>query len=127
MSVQALLILTTLLSISGCSILPKWGSDVKPITIKTEEVARTPLKLADPAPLKMREVPWIVITPENADAVWKKLKEENKDVVLIALTDDGYQQLALNIAEIKNILAQQKSIIVKYKEYYEPPKDPTSK
>ena len=63
----------------------------------------------------------------NADAVWKKLKEENKDVVLIALTDDGYQQLALNIAEIKNILAQQKSIIVKYKEYYEPPKDPTSK
>jgi hypothetical protein len=75
----------------------------------------------------MREVPWIVITPENADAVWKKLKEENKDVVLIALTDDGYQQLALNIAEIKNILAQQKSIIVKYKEYYEPPKDPTSK
>lgn len=119
--------LTTLLSISGCSLLPKWGEDVKPITIKTEEVKRTPLNLADPAPLKMREVQWVVITKDNADEVWAKLKDENKDIVLIALTDDGYQQLAMNIAEIKNLLASQRSIIIKYKEYYEPSKDSSTK
>ena len=127
MNVRHLLILTTLLSISGCSILPKFGSDVKPITVKTEAVARTPLNLSDPAPLKAREVQWIVITPENADEVWKRLKDEKKDLMLIALTDDGYEMLAMNIAEIKNLIAQQRSIIIKYKDYYEPPKTAPTK
>lgn len=127
MNVRHLLILTTILSISGCSLLPKWGEDVKPITVKTEAVARTPLNLSDPAPLKAREVQWIVITPENADEVWKRLKDEKKDLMLIALTDDGYEMLAMNIAEIKNLIAQQRSIIIKYKDYYEPPKTAPTK
>lgn len=127
MNVRHLLILTSLLSISGCSLLPKWGEDVKPITVKTEAVARTPLNLPDPAPLKMREVQWLVITPENAEQIWQKLKDEKKDLMLIALTDEGYEMLAMNIAEIKNLIAQQRSVIIKYKEYYEPPKDTPTK
>lgn len=75
----------------------------------------------------MREVQWLVITPENAEQIWQKLKDEKKDLMLIALTDEGYEMLAMNIAEIKNLIAQQRSIIIKYKEYYEPPKDTPTK
>ena len=123
MNVRILLIATFLLPlISGCSILPKWGSDVKPIEVKTVAVEKTRLNLKDPPPLEARDVQWIVITPENAEAVFKRLQDENIDVVLIGLTDVGYERLSLTMAEIKNYIAQQKAIIVKYKEYYEPVK-----
>jgi hypothetical protein len=95
--------------------------------VQTKAVERTKLNLADPAPLKGRELNWIVVTPENAEEVWKKLKEENTDLVLFAITDDSYEQLALSMAELRNFIAQQRAIIVKYKEYYEPPKTPDSK
>ena len=123
MNVRISLIATFLLPlISGCSILPKWGSDVKPIEVKTVAVEKTRLNLKDPPPLEARDVQWIVITPENAEAVFQNLRDENIDVVLIGLTDVGYEQLSLTMAEIKNYIAQQKAIIVKYKEYYEPAK-----
>jgi hypothetical protein len=95
--------------------------------VQTKAVERTRLNLADPAPLKGRELNWIVVTPENAEEVWKRLKEENTDLVLFAITDDGYEQLALTMAELRNFIASQRAIIVKYKEYYEPPKTTDSK
>lgn len=70
---------------------------------------------------------WFVVTPENIDQVWKKLEEEKIDLVLFGLTDDGYQELAMTMAELRNHIANQRAIIVKYKEYYEPPKTPDSK
>lgn len=126
MNVRHLLIAITLPLISGCASFG-WNSSVKPIEVQTKAVERTRLNLADPAPLKGRELSWIIITPENAEEVWKRLKEENTDVVLFAVTDDGYEQLALTMAELRNFIAQQRAIIVKYKEYYEPPKTPDSK
>ena len=77
--------------------------------------------------MKGRELAWIVVTPENAEEVWKKLKDENADLVLFAITDDGYEQLALTMAEIRNYIAQQRAVLIKYKEYYEPVETPTNK
>jgi len=114
------------LLISGCASFG-WNSSVKPIEVQTKAVERTRLNLADPTPLKGRELNWIVVTPENAEEVWKRLKEENTDLVLFAITDDGYEQLALTMAELRNFIATQRAIIVKYKEYYEPPKTTDSK
>lgn len=80
-----------------------------------------------PPPLKAREMQWFVVTPENIDQVWAKLKEQGTDLVVFALTDDGYQELAMTMAEVRNYIASQRAIIVKYKEYYEPTKTPDSK
>ena len=63
---------------------------------------------------------WYVVTPDNIDEVWKELKDNNVDVVLFAITDDGYEQLAITMAELRNYIKSQKAIIIKYKEYYEP-------
>ena len=75
-----------------------------------------------PTPLEVRKIEWVLITPENADEVWKKLKEKNVDLVLLGLTDDGYETLAITMAELRNRIAEQRQIIIKYKEYYEPEK-----
>ena len=127
MNARILLTAITLpLLISGCSVLG-WKSDVKPIEIQTKAVERTPLNLAEPTPLKGRELDWIVITSENAEEVFKRLREKNVDVVLFAITDEGYEALSLSMAEIRNYIAQQRAIIIKYKEYYEPRKDEPKK
>ena len=63
---------------------------------------------------------WMVVTPDNIDQVWQKMKDEEFNLVLFALTDQGYEQLALTIAEIRNFINSQRIIIMKYKEYYEP-------
>ncbi len=131
MNVRALLTAITLpLFVSGCASFGNLfgGTTVKPVEIQTRAVERTPLNLRQPDPLKARELEWIVITPETAEATWKKLKDSNTDVVVFALTDDGYETLALTMAELRNIIAQQRAIILKYKEYYEPAKpDNTAK
>ena len=113
---------------SGCARFG-WGSDVNPIEIQKRAVERTPLRLPDPAPLRTRELEWIIITPENAESVWQRLRDSNTDVVLFALTDDGYEMLALTMAELRNFIAQQRAVTTKYREYYEtvPPADDTKK
>lgn len=125
MNVRHLLILLTVPLTSGCVSLG-WKSP-EPVVIKKEAVERTPLKLSDPAPLKSRSPKWIVITPENADKVWKDLKEQKVDLVLFALTDEGYEELAISMAELRNFINTQRTIILKYKEYYEPVKTENDK
>ena len=52
--------------------------------------------------------------------MFEKIKnEKNGDYALFALTDTGYEKIALNFADIRNKLAEQRQIILSYKEYYE--------
>lgn len=125
MNVHRLLILLTLpLLISGCGVLSFFDKkpEVKAVEIQSKPVEKTPLNLPEPPPLKVREIKFIIITPENAEQVFADLKAKGDDTVLFGLTDTGYEGLALTIAEIRNLLAQQRSVIIKYKEYYEPKK-----
>lgn len=124
MNVQRLLILTTLpLLISGCGMLGFFKEDVKPVQIQTKAVERQPLNLPDPPVFKSPEqVRFIVITRETADSAFSDIVTEGMDPVVYALTEKGYEQLSLTIAELRVLIATQRSIITRYREYYEPPK-----
>ena len=117
-SIISLIISASMLQ--GCAFLG-WKA-VESIEINKKAVDRTPLNLQDPQPLKPTVPQWRVITPENQAQVFAELKAKNIDQVLFALTDDGYEELAVDIAQIRALIAQQRDIIVKYREYYEPKK-----
>lgn len=51
--------------------------------------------------------------------MWKDLEKKKFDIVLFGLTDRGYEDLSVNIAKIKQMVIQQKSVIAAYKKYYE--------
>ena len=111
------------LSLQGCAWLSLWTKkDPEPVTVVKKAEERVPLNLTQPQPLKMTPPRWIVITPANAARVWKELQDSKTDVVLFALTDDGYERLATDILSIRNFLEQQQQIILEYKKYYEPEK-----
>ena len=98
-------------------------SSVKKLDIFTTEVERTPLNLPEPLTPKLEEIKWTIITSENADEVFEKLKAGGVDPVLFGLTDDGYEALSKNFAQIRAYMLQQDEIIRSYKEYYESTKD----
>ena len=112
-----LLSLTSLLT--GCFSLGGLFEKEKVINVQTEAVEKTHLDIEEPAPLDAKPIEWIIITRENADEVFSQLEADGRHVVLFGLTSDDYRDLSLTIADVRTILATQKQIIVKYKEYYE--------
>ena len=101
-------------------LLSSCAAGVKTIQTYSIEKKREPLAIEDPAPLELQDIDWIIITKDNAEEVFEKVKnDKNGDYALFALTDTGYEKLALNFADIRNKLAEQRQIILSYKEYYE--------
>lgn len=126
MNVLRLSFLIVPLLLSGCGTLKFWGEDeVKPIQVQKQEVARPPLNLPMPDPIKITGgIRFIVITRETSETVFSDLVTEQMDPIVFALTDQGYMELSMTIAELRNLIATQRSIITRYKEYYEPEKKP---
>jgi hypothetical protein len=112
-------------SLSGCASFDFLGKREKPIEITTKAADKTPLDISHPDPLKLKPVEWMVITPANQEEIFKKIEEKGTDPVVFGLTPDGYQALAVTIAELRNMINTQRNIIIKYKEYYEPKKEET--
>ena len=100
--------------------LTSCGSSVKEIQVSTVEVSKTPLGIPNLDPLQLQGVEWIIITKDNAMEIFEEVKSKGGEYSLFALTDTGYEKLALNFTDIRNRLAQQRQILLSYKEYYEP-------
>ena len=106
-----MLILTTFL-ISGCSTVQK-------LDVFSTEVERAPLNLPNPETPKLEELRWTIITSENAAEVFSKMQEQGKDPVLFGLSDDDYELLSKNFAQIRAYMLQQGMTLEQYREYYE--------
>ena len=106
-----LLTLTTFL-ISGCSSVQK-------LDVFSTPVERAPLNLPNPETPKLEDIKWIIITSENAEEVFTKMQNEGKDPVLFGISDDDYELLAKNFAQIRAFMIQQGSTLDQYREYYE--------
>jgi hypothetical protein len=98
--------------ISGCS-------SIKELEIFKKEVKRMPLDLDEPSPLPMGKVDWVIITKDNYEQVFERLKKGGDDVVLFGLTDGGYEQLAINFAQIRKYIMLNRNVLMQYKKYYE--------
>jgi len=94
-------------------------SSVQRLDVFKKEVERAPLNLDAPKAPTMEKLNFIIITSENADEVFAKLKEEGTDQVLFGLTDNDYEILAKNFAHIRAYIIQQGATLEQYKEYYE--------
>ena len=94
-------------------------SSIKPLEVLNLEIKREPLKLEDPKIADFEDLEWYIINSENAEDVFNKLKEKKIDPVLFGLTDEGYEALSKNFAQIRHYIQQQELILDKYREYYE--------
>ena len=117
-SVLVLLILTT--SLTSCST-------VRQLDVFKTEVERAPLDLPNPETPQLEKINWIIITSENAEEVFAKMKEQGKDPVLFGLSDEDYELLSKNFAQIRAYMIQQGATLDQYRKYYEREEEKTSK
>ena len=109
---NTILILLLAVVVSGCST-------VRELKIFETEVPREPLNLPHPEAANMEPLQWVIITSENAEEVFAKLKEQGKDPVLFGLSDKDYEFLSKNFAQIRAYMIKQRQVIDQYKDYYE--------
>lgn len=89
------------------------------IDVRTVEVKRPKPIIPPVDQLKLRDVEWIIITPDNIEEVFNKVKETGSEPALFALKAEGYENLALNINDIRSNIQQQQRIIAIYEKQFE--------
>ena len=106
-----------LLLSSGCSLLPREKEKI----VQTVEVEKQiPLQL-QPKPLQFNDSYWHVVTEANFDEFIEKFKKEHGEAwVFYAVSVRSYESMALNLAELKRYIEQQKQIIIYYEEAIKP-------
>jgi len=110
-----------MLSALGCLILfgiSACSQPVQEIQVSAKPIDKPELTLPYADPIQSRDVEWIVVTVDNYEKVFANLKQTNQDVVLFALTDKGYENIALNLSDIRAYIQQQQAIIAAYEGYY---------
>ena len=111
------LVILSLVFLTGCSMFSKREPE---IVIKTKLVERTPLNLEQPAPLRLKNADWVIVTEANIDELIEERKQKPDDfVAFYALDETGYKVLAVTMQQLLGMIREQRLILAKYKEYYE--------
>jgi len=110
----------SILFLSGCSSL-RPEPEIKTVT-KIERV-QIPV-VARPKPLQLNDSRVFVVTKDNYEEFAKEFTETYGELAFVALSMKDYENLALNVADIKRFLEQQNEIILYYeKAVTEKPKE----
>ncbi len=112
--VLSLLLLS--LALSSCSSWPQ----LKQIEVKTVEIERNVPIQNRPRQLDLSSIKWYVVTEENFEEFKKRFTAENGEFLFYSISVRDYETLALNMADIKRYIEQQKNIIVYYEDAVKP-------
>jgi hypothetical protein len=88
------------------------------LEISTTPVVRPTLILPEADEVVARPVEWIVITPDNFEEKIADLAASGEAIVVFGVTSTGYENLSLNLSDIRALVEQQQQIIVAYDRYY---------
>ena len=102
-----------LLLTTGCSLLSKPEEVVvTQVVYKTPDI---PLQRS-PRPINMSDVKWYTVTTDNIDEFEKNFENDNGDLVFFAISVPHYENLSLNLADIRRYIKQQQAVIIYYED-----------
>ena len=96
--------------VSSCSLLPT----------RTIEVSAKPIERQIVQPIMPREISltnpqWIIVTPDNWEAQLERIKEQEGELVFLAMTVPDYEVMALNMKELQRYITELKDVVVYYR------------
>ena len=110
MNSKLILVSSLLLLTSGCaSVEPQ-------VVLKTDYVVKDIPIQPRPKPLNLHRVKWYAVTPENMEEFLQRFEEESGINVFFAVSVPDYENMSLNVAELRRYINQQKALIVYYEE-----------
>ncbi len=109
------LILASVLFLAACS-----APTIEPVPV----VETRTIQIPKPAPivprvdqLSLKPINWIIITPDNIEEKFAQIQKG--ELVFFAVTAEGYENIALNLSDIRALIEQQNRVIAIYKSQYE--------
>jgi len=121
LTVLSLLLLPLLLS--NCS---SWDRLTR-IEVQTIEVERQIPIQNRAVRLELNNIKWFVVTEQNFEEFKEKYIKQNGEFLFFALSVRDYETLALNMADIKRYIKQQKQIIIYYEKALSPKEEEEDK
>mgnify|MGYP001392549562 FL=1 len=101
--------LLLLVTLSSCSWKPE-----KEVVVQTK-IVKPVIEIKErPKGVKMLPVKFYVVTEKNYDEFKERFKKENGEFVFYAMSVPSYENLALDMAELRRYIEQQKEIIIYY-------------
>jgi anion-transporting ArsA/GET3 family ATPase len=102
------------------------GGDVQRIEVSAKPIQIDIAKTADPEAVRINPVQWHVVNKENLDAFLAEMRKQQgtNNPVFIAITTKDYENLSLNLADLKRYIQQQQSVIVYYRNLTSHPEQP---
>ena len=109
------------LFLSGCSRMPE--AEIKTVT----QVQRiTVPTVARPKPIDLVDVRVYVVNKDNLEQFVADFTAEHGEFAIVALSVDNYENLAINIADLRRYINQQSDIIVYYEDAMKAPPEEKS-
>jgi hypothetical protein len=107
------LMISSLLLLSSCS----WFREPEKEIVTVTEIIKNNVPVVErPKGLKLSPVKWYVVTKENYDEFSERFLNAEGNLIFYAISVRSYENLALNMADIKRYIEQQSEIIVYYEE-----------
>jgi len=117
-TVNVLTFTMTSLFLMGCSL-----NQPKLLEVSASPIDKPELVLPNAQELNLRDVDWVVVTADNVEQVLADIEKSGRPVVLFALTDEGYENISLNLSDLRAYIQQQQAIMAAYDRYYKDAED----
>lgn len=102
--------------LAGCSLLTP-----EPKIVTVTEIQKTTVPIvARPKPINLTDTRLYVVNKDNLEEFLAEFEEVNGNRAFVAFSVKDYENLALNIAELRRFIKQQGEIIIYYEEAVKP-------
>jgi len=92
-----------------------------PTVVETPQIEAPAIRVVPrPDPVELKNADLVVVTESNIDEVIRRVKTEQGDFVLYAMTAQSFESLALNFEQIKKFIEEQNAVILYYEEAVTP-------
>ena len=102
------MILSPLLLISAC------GTTEQEVITEYKYINKDIPTVSRPKGVELSDVKFFVVTEDNFEEFKERFLKSNKDLVFVAMSIKDYENLSLNMSELKRYIDQQKEVIVYY-------------
>lgn len=110
-------LLTISMMVSSCSIL-----GTKQIEVKAKPMDRTIVQPIMPREIDLKEPRWFAVTEQNLDAFLESIKEQEGELIFLAMSVPDYEVMSGNMQELKRYITEMKDVVVYYRKVTMPPK-----
>jgi len=94
----------------------------KQIEVQAKPMERTIVQPIMPREIDLKQPKWFAVTDKNLDTFIADIKEQEGEVIFLAMSIPDYEVMAYNMQELKRYITEMKDVVVYYRKVTMPPK-----